>query len=283
MKDSQLLNDLNNNKSAEIDSIKKLAHQLNKEKRALHVIARDKVEQFTLQLFSIMFPQNPDCIRCSTEDFTVALLQNRALLLNILADFRLKVDASEICSIFYKDIDELYNFSCLDLETHYNNDPSSSSIAEVFLTYPGFKAIVLYRIAHRLYSIGVPLIPRMITEFAHSITGIDIHPGATIGSHFSIDHGTGVVIGETTNIGNYVVIYQGVTLGALSVSKEIAKTKRHPTIEDKVIIYANATILGGETIIGRSSIIGGNSWITSSIPPFSKVILSKESGKTEIR
>ncbi|MEO1713071.1 MAG: serine O-acetyltransferase, partial [Bacteroidota bacterium] len=143
------------------------------------------------------------------------------------------------------------------------------SQTEVIRTYPGFFAIAVYRIAHGIRNLGIPLIPRILTEHAHSETGIDIHPGAIIGDSFCIDHGTGVVIGETVVIGNHVKMYQGVTLGALSVTKELAATKRHPTIEDGVVIYSGATILGGETTIGHNSIIGGNVWLTKSVPPYS--------------
>jgi serine O-acetyltransferase len=151
------------------------------------------------------------------------------------------------------------------------NDPAATGIDEVIMTYPGFYAILVYRLANKLATSGVPLIPRVMTEYAHSITGIDIHPKATIGSPFFIDHGTGIVIGETAIIGKKVKLYQGVTIGALSVSKNMASTKRHPTIEDDVIIYAGSTILGGDTIVGHDSIIGGNVWLTESVPPYSLV------------
>jgi serine O-acetyltransferase len=144
----------------------------------------------------------------------------------------------------------------------------------VILAYPGFEAIMVHRLARFFWKREVPLIPRMMSEIVHNRTGIDIHPGAEIGDSFFIDHGTGVVIGETTVIGNYVKLYQGVTLGALSVQKELAGKKRHPTIEDDVTIYSGATILGGETVIGRGSTIGGNVWITGSVPPHSTVYIS---------
>jgi serine O-acetyltransferase len=156
------------------------------------------------------------------------------------------------------------------------SDPAAKQLAEVIAIYPGFFAIYCYRIAHSINRLSVPLLPRMITEYAHKITGIDIHPGASIGNPFSIDHGTGIVIGETASIGNYVKIYQGVTLGALSVDKSKASVKRHPTIEDNVILYAGSTILGGETVVGRNSIIGGNVWLTESIAPFSVVYHKSE-------
>lgn len=159
----------------------------------------------------------------------------------------------------------------LDTIAAYNGDPAAKSDEEVIVSYPGLEAIVVYRLAHFLTSVGVPVIPRIMSEHVHGKTGIDIHPGATIGESFFIDHGTGVVIGETTVIGNNVKIYQGVTLGALSVKKSLQDKKRHPTIEDDVTIYANATILGGKTIIGKGSTIGGNTWITKSVPPNSMI------------
>lgn len=158
-----------------------------------------------------------------------------------------------------------------DAEAALAGDPAARSMEEVILSYPGLDAMIVHRSAHFLHGLGVPLIPRMLAELAHSRTGIDIHPGAVIGGSFFIDHGTGIVIGETCVIGDRVKIYQDVTLGALSVSKELANRKRHPTIEDDVTIYSGAKILGGDTVIGRGSVIGGNTWITSSIPPNSKV------------
>jgi len=155
-------------------------------------------------------------------------------------------------------------------------DPAAHCIEEVMAAYPGFYAIAAYRFSHELYSMRIPILPRLISENAHSATGIDIHPGAIIGSGFFIDHGTGVVIGETSILGDNIKIYQGVTLGALSVAKSEANKKRHPTIEDNVIIYSGTTILGGNTVIGRDSIIGGNVWLTSSVPPFSLVYHKSE-------
>ncbi|HEX4457101.1 MAG TPA: serine O-acetyltransferase [Polyangia bacterium] len=165
---------------------------------------------------------------------------------------------------------ELRTLLLTDVRAAFEGDPAATGADEVVFSYPGIAAICVYRIAHRLYELGGAIVPRMMTELAHSETGIDIHPAATIGEAFFIDHGTGVVIGETTIIGNRVRIYQGVTLGALSLptgkARALATAKRHPTIEDDVIIYANATILGGETVIGRGAVIGGNSWITESVP-----------------
>lgn len=166
-----------------------------------------------------------------------------------------------------------------DVRAAMTGDPAAKGHDEIIFSYPGLLAITVFRIAHELYKLGIPLIPRIMTEHAHSLTGIDIHPGARIGTSFFIDHGTGVVIGETTEIGNHVRIYQGVTLGALSLPKDAAdryrNKKRHPTIEDEVIIYSNTTILGGETVIGARSVIGGNIWITESVPPDTKVLLKR--------
>ena len=158
-----------------------------------------------------------------------------------------------------------------DVQAALDGDPAAKSESEVILAYPGLAAVAVSRVAHFFYHHEVPLLPRIMSEYVHHQTGIDIHPGATIGDSFFIDHGTGVVIGETTIIGNNVKIYQGVTLGALSVKKSLARRKRHPTIEDNVTIYAGATILGGETIIGHDSVVGGNVWLVSSVPPFSRV------------
>lgn len=165
-----------------------------------------------------------------------------------------------------EEIPELRRLILLDTEAAFSGDPAAKSNEEVILSYPGLQAILVHRIAYFLFKNGVPIIPRIMSEHVHGKTGIDIHPGAKIGESFFIDHGTGVVIGETCVIGNNVKIYQGVTLGALSVKKELMNKKRHPTIEDNVTIYAGATILGGDTIIGEGSTIGGNTWVTSSIP-----------------
>lgn len=172
---------------------------------------------------------------------------------------------------FFSALPVIYDKLEQDVTAMYEGDPAAKSRSEVVRTYPGFYAIAAYRIAHALHALGVDGIPRIITEHAHSKTGIDIHPGARIGEYFCIDHGTGIVIGETSVIGNHVKLYQGVTLGALSVNKEDALKKRHPTLEDNVVVYAGATILGGETVIGQGSIIGGNVWLTSSVPPNSKL------------
>ena len=180
-------------------------------------------------------------------------------------------DTEKITQAFLNTIPSTKETLLKDAGYILESDPAANDLIEVIAIYPGFFAIYCYRIAHSIGQLSVPLLPRMITEYAHKITGIDIHPGAQIGSPFSIDHGTGIVIGETAIIGNNVKLYQGVTLGALSVDKSKASKKRHPTIEDNVILYAGSTILGGETIVGRNSIIGGNVWLTESIAPFSVV------------
>ena len=181
---------------------------------------------------------------------------------------------------FLEQLPELRETLALDVEAAYAGDPACKSLDEVIFCYPGLEAVTVYRLAHALHELGVPLIPRMMTEWAHSRTGIDIHPGATIGNHFFIDHGTGVVIGETCVIGEWVKLYQGVTLGALSFQTDdegnvVRGTKRHPTIEDRVVIYANATILGGKTVIGRDAVIGSSVWITQSIAPKTTVTMEK--------
>lgn len=172
-----------------------------------------------------------------------------------------------------------------DAEATAAGDPAAESLEEVILAYPGFYATAVYRLAHTLYREGVPLVPRLLGEVAHRVTGIDIHPGARIGRAFAIDHGTGVVIGETAVVGDRVRIFQGVTLGALFVDKDLAETKRHPTVEDDVVLYANATVLGGETVIGAGSVIGGNVWLTRSVPPGAVVThvaqLRTQDGRTQ--
>ncbi len=174
-------------------------------------------------------------------------------------------------------IPELRRILATDVAASYDGDPAARSYDEIIFSYPGILAVTVYRVAHRLHMLEVPLLPRIMSEYAHSVTGIDIHPGATIGERFTIDHGTGVVIGETTEIGRNVRIYQGVTLGALSLPPDAGNrlrgSKRHPTIEDDVIIYSGATILGGETTIGARSVIGGNVWLTESVPPDTRVVM----------
>jgi serine O-acetyltransferase len=181
---------------------------------------------------------------------------------------------------FLEKVPALRHALASDVEAAYDGDPAAKGYDEIIFSYPCVFAIMVYRIAHELHLQGIPLLPRIMTEFAHSKTGIDIHPGARIGKNFFIDHGTGVVIGETTEIGQNVKLYQGVTLGALSFPKDemgniVRNKKRHPTIEDDVVIYAGATVLGGDTLIGRGSIIGGNVWLTHSVLPGTKVLIAE--------
>lgn len=185
--------------------------------------------------------------------------------------------AEQTARALIEEIPEIRRKIGLDVQASYNGDPAAKSSNEVIVSYPGLEAITVYRLAHFLQTSGVPVIPRIMSEYAHGHTGIDIHPGAEIGESFFIDHGTGVVIGETCIIGRNVKIYQGVTLGALSVKKEFMNKKRHPTIEDNVTIYANATILGGETVIGEGCTIGGNTWITHPVPPHT--MLTQSNGR----
>ncbi len=180
---------------------------------------------------------------------------------------------------FLKVLPELRAILATDVKAAYDGDPAAASTDEIIFSYPGILAILTYRIAHRLYELKVPLLPRIMSEYAHSVTGIDIHPGAKIGKSFFIDHGTGVVIGQTALIGNRVKLYQGVTLGALSFKRDVEgnldrHSKRHPTLEDDVTVYAGSTILGGDTVIGARSVVGGNVWLTQSIPPDTKVLLN---------
>ena len=216
---------------------------------------------------------------------------NRQTVVSILSDvqslifpgFRIEEDniqeshcfalAEKTALALIEEIPEIRRKVQLDTIAAFNGDPAAKSNEEVILSYPGLEAIVVHRIAHFLYKNGVPIIPRIMSEHVHGKTGVDIHPGATIGESFFIDHATGVVIGETTVIGNNVKIYQGVTLGALSVKKSLQDKKRHPTREDDVTIYAGATILGGDTVIGKGCTIGGNTWITKSVPAESVITI----------
>ena len=186
--------------------------------------------------------------------------------------------ARDICLEFLRRIPQVRDVVQTDLQAAYDGDPAATGMAEVIFSYPGLFAITVYRLAHELYTLGVPMIPRIMTEYAHSITGIDIHPGATVGKYFFIDHGTGIVIGETTVIGENVKIYQGVTLGGLSTrgGQSLRGKRRHPTIEDNVTIYANASILGGDTVIGQGCVIGASAFITESVPPCTTVTIKSQ-------
>ncbi len=233
---------------------------------------RDLVAAFTDGVVNLLFPDGRDAPR--TPSGIHAELEARCnALVPVLAPLRDKLpDTPErLAADFRAGLPDIHEQLTLDAEAIEAGDPAAHGTAEVVLAYPGFLALAYYRIAHALHLRGIPLVPRMIAEIAHSRTGADIHPAARIGRSCCIDHGTGLVIGETAVIGDTVKLYQGVTLGALSVSKQASGTKRHPTIEDRVVIYANATVLGGDTIVGADSIIGGNVWLTHSVPPNSLV------------
>ncbi len=227
---------------------------------------RYKMGQTVSVLFDMLSEQIANCIRhdCFRYDQDCTDCSERG---------------QRIASVVLESVPALRKTLSVDVGAAYDGDPAARSYDEIIFSYPGLFAITVYRIAHGLFLEEVPLLPRIMTEYAHNKTGIDIHPGAHIGERFVIDHGTGVVVGETTNIGKNVRIYQGVTLGAHSLPREAGNRlrgkKRHPTIEDDVIIYSGATILGGDTLIGARSVIGGNVWLTKSIPPDTKVILEE--------
>lgn len=235
---------------------------------------RADAKAFAEGILQALFPHfassQDECCEKNSEKQLTAMYH---LLVTILKPYeqQMESDVEKIAETFFQRLPQIYEKLWLDAEAIFQGDPAAESIEEVILAYPGFHATAVYRIANEFYRQSVPLFPRLLAEYAHSSTSIDIHPGAMIGERFCIDHGTGIVIGETTAIGSNVKIYQGVTLGALSVKKSLAETKRHPTIEDNVIIYSNATILGGQTVIGADSVIGGNVWLTQSIPPHSLV------------
>lgn len=233
-------------------------------------------EEFINQLYQFLFLPVTDETR-SPEALAETFDQLQIHLSNILIDvFEDENETDKIAASFFNKIPEVYDTLLKDADAFLKFDPAARSHEEVVLAYPGFFAIAVYRFANALHQLEIPLLPRVLTEYAHGRTGVDIHPGAKIGESFLIDHGTGVVIGESTEIGKNVVIYQGVTIGALHVSKELASVKRHPTIEDNVIIYSGATILGGHTVIGRNSIIGGNVWLTNSVNPDAVVYQKSE-------
>lgn len=234
--------------------------------KSYNVCLKDTVSTFTRRIFYALFD-------CEQEEAHSEYLE--VTFLKILR--ALEVDnGTKIWTDFKAELPKIRQKLDLDAIAFEKNDPASHSLQEIYLAYPGFHAISIYRLSHTLYKLNVPILPRMMSEYIHGITGIDIHPGATIGESFYIDHGTGIVIGETSIIGNDVKIYQGVTLGGISVAKSLAKTKRHPTIEDGVCIYANATVLGGDIVIGANSIIGANVWITQSVPENSLVTYQTE-------
>ena len=235
-----------------------------------------EIDNFINQLMQFLFPElNDQRYRTKLEietQYQLIQLMFEKLLYKTEACQKTKV--SSICDCFFSYLEDVYDLCLKDSKAILSGDPAAKDNKEVIRSYPGFFAIAVYRIAHLMLNLEIPYLPRIITEYAHARTGVDIHPAAKVGECFCIDHATGVVIGETTEIGNNVKLYQGVTLGALSVSKALAQHKRHPTIRDNVIIYAGATILGGETVIGQNTIIGGNVWVTKSVPPDTVVYYS---------
>ena len=232
-----------------------------------------EVREWVGGLLHLLFPEMARWRAPGFEDFQARWDQSRQRLLRILRplDDSLPGPPETLVEELESRLPALRATLLEDADAIYQGDPAATDHAEVVRTYPGFLAIAVYRIAHHFHGRSVPIVPRVLTECAHARTGIDIHPAAAIGERFCIDHGTGIVIGETSSIGRNVKLYQGVTLGALSVSKEMARTKRHPTVEDDVVIYANATILGGDTVVGRGSVIGGSVWLLHSVPPNSRV------------
>lgn len=242
-------------------------------KEKQNFLDKTKAENWLENLFTWLFCTQEECLDFNTFKEKELILRNE---LQILLKQSEVISVIDFTTSFFESLVAIHSDLLSDLEAILDFDPAAKSRAEVLLAYPGFFAIFVYRIANYLWVHKVNILPRVLSELAHSKTGIDIHPGANIGKRFFIDHGTGIVIGETAKIGSNVKIYQGVTLGALSVSKDKAKEKRHPTIEDDVIIYANATILGGNTTIGKGAIIGGNVWITESVPAQSLVYHKSE-------
>ena len=250
------------------------------ERRAGHPTLglRRASESFAWDVLALLFPQFSRKRQCEAGDIEAEFAGVRERLeeaLAILAEgpsrAALRTPPDRTVAEFTEQLPALRELLLLDAEALDAGDPAARSVDEVILAYPGFLAVALYRVAHALHRLGVPLVPRLVAELGHRETGVDIHPAAQIGRSFAIDHGTGVVVGESAIIGDRVKLYQGVTLGALSVRKQLADTKRHPTLEDDVVVYANATILGGDTTVGAGSVIGGNVWVTKAVPPRSVV------------
>lgn len=247
----------------------------NSRKRIQSFPDKQTAEEFIEELFQILFVGQAQAVDESRLSTHYKALKNTfaALVFEVIND---EAAVKKHTGDFFTTLPDIYERLIKDAEAILQSDPAARSIEEVMAAYPGFYATVVYRLTNQLWKQGIPFLPRFFSEYAHSKTGIDIHPGAEIGDSLAIDHGTGIVIGETTIIGNNVKLYQGVTLGALNVAKDAASKKRHPTIEDDVIIYSGATILGGETIIGKGSIIGGNVWLTYSVPANSVVYHKSE-------
>ncbi|WP_185849007.1 serine O-acetyltransferase [Blattabacterium cuenoti] len=237
---------------------------------------KKKSEDFVKKLFHTLFTPDQNILN-NAICFKKHYKKLQILLYEIFIELDInEKDSNNLTQVFFKEVPNIYKTLIIDANAILKSDPAATVIEEIYLSYPGFFATALYRMAHQLWIQNVPILPRLITEYAHSKTGVDIHASAKIGKAFSVDHGTGIVIGSSTKIGDKVRIYQGVTLGAIYVDKKLANIKRHPTIEDRVTIYAGATVLGGETVIGHDSVLGGNVWVTKSIPPFSIVYQKSE-------
>ncbi|WPU98873.1 serine O-acetyltransferase EpsC [Mucilaginibacter sp. cycad4] len=248
-------------------------HIFAKQQNLEAVPSNREITAWALKVIHLLYPEQTGQLYASVEELKSEFVRLENELCEIMHATKAcsNCDTSKLAKKFFESLPELFRILNTDIQAIFNGDPAARSEFEVIRTYPGFYAISLYRVAHSLYIDDIPLLPRILTEYAHSKTGIDIHPAAKIDEYFYIDHGTGIVIGESCKIGKHVKLYQGVTLGALSVDKSMANTKRHPTVEDNVVIYSGATILGGETIIGHNSVVGGNVWLTKSLPPNSRV------------
>ena len=255
-----------------------IADIFKKQQQKEQVPSNEEIAEWALSVICVLYPELSKCTFSTREEIDKEFTRLEKELVGML-------DATRACSncnhemvskLFFQQLPELYHILNTDIAATHDGDPAATSVFEVIRAYPGFYALSFYRIAHALHELEVPLLPRILTEYAHSKTGIDIHPGAKIGKHFMIDHGTGTVIGETAVIGEHVKMYQGVTLGGMSINKSMAKKKRHPTIENHVVLYSGATILGGNTVIGEGSVIGGNVWLTQSVPPGSLVYHNPE-------
>ncbi len=231
---------------------------------------RSRTQAFLQRTLALLFPHFADAHGCAPEQVASELDAIAATLATLVGELTGK-DASSVAADFSAALPVVWQATREDADALFHNDPAAQSVDEVILTYPGFYATVCHRIAHVLHDASVPVLPRLVAELARERTGVDIHPGATLGKRIMIDHGSGVVIGETAVIGNGVKLYQGVTLGAVTVEKGTAGHKRHPTLGDHVVVYANATILGGDTVIGHDSVIAGNAFVTKTVPPFSLV------------
>lgn len=246
---------------------------MEKHRQTPEVPSSKTVAEWADGLLNVLFPEVSEQRLGSVLEIKKSLDDLKSALIKMLQKTKAckQGDCTKNANVFFSALPHIYEGLLLDITAFVEGDPAANSSFEVVRAYPGFYALFIHRIAHQLHQIQIPLIPRILAEYAHSKSGVDIHPAAMIGKSFFIDHGTGVVIGETTIIGDHVKIYQGVTLGAISIYKKMAGIKRHPTVENNVVIYSGATILGGDTVIGEGCIIGGNVWLTKSVPAGTRV------------